>query len=117
MINCPEYNQPIETMCEECGIFYGEPELIVADLYNYQCRRQRCYKRQDHFKEVLYHFQGKEGKLVPPEVVEQIRTQIQDPATTNVAEIRNVIRKLKLTKCRTRVLYILRPNRRTTSIH
>lgn len=106
MRNCPECNQPIETMCEECGIFFGEPELIVTDLYNYQCRPQRCYRRHDHFKEVLYQFQGKEGKIVPPEVVEQIKAQIQDPAKANVAEIRSIIRKLKLTKYVENAFYI-----------
>ncbi len=73
---CPECGRPMEKVCEECGVFYDVPELIVTDLYNYKARPQRCYKKADHFKEVLYQFQGKEGKDIPPEVVEQVKERI-----------------------------------------
>lgn len=103
---CPECAQPLNGMCESCGIFYDEPELIVTDLYNYKAKPQRCYKREDHFKEVLYQLQGKEGKDVPKEILETVTNHLPDPLSTNVTEIRAVLRKLKLTKYVENVFYI-----------
>jgi hypothetical protein len=83
-------------MCEECGIHFGEPEYMVYDLYNYTARPQRCYRREDHFKEVLAQFQGNDGKELPVETLEQIRADLRDKQ--GVTEIKRVLRKLKLTK-------------------
>ena len=82
----------------ECGAFFDEPEYIVYDLYNYKSLPRRCYKREDHFKEVLAQFQGSEGKILPPEILDKIRAEIRDLSDTNVSEIRKILRKLCLTK-------------------
>lgn len=93
---CPECHQPMDKICEECGVTLDEPEYVVHDLYNYIARPHRCYKREDHFKEVLAQFQGNEGKVLPPELLNQIRDEIKDNEIT-LSEIRRVLRKLRLT--------------------
>lgn len=93
---CPECHQPMDKICEECGVTLDEPEYVVHDLYNYIARPHRCYKREDHFKEVLAQFQGNEGKVLPPELLNQIRDEIKDREIT-LSEIRRVLRKLRLT--------------------
>ena len=86
----------METMCEECGIFYDKPELIVTDLYNYQAKPQRFYNRQDHFKEVLGQFQGCEGKEIPMEIIEKIKNAV--PLQATAEDVKTAMRNLKLTK-------------------
>lgn len=93
---CPECHQPMDKICEDCGVTLDEPEYVVHDLYNYIARPHRCYKREDHFKEVLAQFQGNEGKVLPPELLNQIRDEIKDNEIT-LSEIRRVLRKLRLT--------------------
>ena len=68
--------ESMKEMCEECGVFYETQEFIVTDLSNFKIKHKRIYKRLDHFKEVLSQFQGKEGKEIPNEVVDKIRTNI-----------------------------------------
>ena len=93
-------------MCEECGISFDEPELIVTDLYNYVAKPQRFYKREDHFKEVLAQFQGREGKDITAETLEKIKAEVKDVSQTDVAEIKRILRKLKLTKYVENAFYI-----------
>jgi len=93
---CPECREPMETMCEECGIFYDKPELIVTDLYNYQAKPQRFYNRQDHFKEVLGQFQGCEGKEIQMEIMEKIKNAV--PLQATAEDVKTAMRNLKLTK-------------------
>lgn len=92
---CPECHQPMDKMCDECGISFDEPEFVVHDLYNYMPHSTRNYKREDHFKEVLNQFQGKEGKDLPPDVLERINVEHQKDTTV---PIKTVLRRLKLTK-------------------
>ena len=92
---CPECQQPMEKMCEECGIYLDEPDLVVYDLYNYAPYPARNYRREDHFKEVLNQFQGKEGKELSDELLAHISTEYnKNPQIP----IKTVLRKLKLTK-------------------
>ena len=104
---CPEYRKPMEKMCEECGCFFDVPELIVTDLYNYQAKPQRFYNRMDHFKEVLGQFQGREGKQIPPEILDQIKAEIPEPSEATAVDIKKAIRKLKLTKYMENFYYIM----------
>ena len=60
--------------CAECGVLFEVPEFVVTDLSNYKIRQQRVYKKGDHFKEVLSQFQGREGKHIPRETLEIIKT-------------------------------------------
>lgn len=96
MTTCPECRQPMFKVCEECGVYFDEPEYVVYDLYNYTARPQRCYRREDHFKEVLAQFQGNDGKDLPQELLEQVKSEIG--TKTGVTEIKRALRKLKQTK-------------------
>ena len=84
--------------CGDCCAFCDEPEYVVYDVYNYSARPQRCYRPQDHFKEVLAQFQGCEGKELPRQLLDQIKAEIKDVKNTNQTEIKQILRKLKLTK-------------------
>jgi len=106
MRNCPECNLPMEGMCEECGIRFDEQEFIVTDTYNYVAKPQRLYKREDHFKEVLAQFQGREGKDITAETLEKIKAEVKDVKKTDVAEIKRILRKLKMTKYVENAFYI-----------
>ena len=106
MRNCPECNLPMEGMREERGVPFEKPELIVTDLYNYVAKPQRFYKREDHFKEVLAQFQGREGKDITAETLEKVKAEVKDASQTDVAEIKRILRKLKLTKYVENAFYI-----------
>ena len=94
-------------MCEDCGIFYDEPEFIVTDLYNYIARPKRSYHRLDHFKEVLGQFQGREGKHIPPEILHQIKYELSVFDEVTAIDVKKAIRKLKLTRYMENFYYIL----------
>jgi len=96
----------MEGMREECGISFDQPELIVTDIYNYQAKPQRIYRREDHFKEVLAQFQGREGKDITPIIMERVRAEVENPAEIDVVEIKRILRKLKLTKYVGNAFYI-----------
>ena len=97
----------MEGMCAECGVSFDEPELIVTDLYNYRAKPQRVYSRLDHFKEVLGQFQGREGKNIPQEVIDEIRAEIDEPEEATGLDIKKALRKLKLNKYVENYSYIL----------
>ena len=94
-------------MCEDCGIFHDEPEFIVTDLYNYIARPKGSYHRLDHFKEVLGQFQGREGKTIPPEILHQIKNELSACNEATAADVKKVMRKLKLTKYMENFYFIL----------
>ncbi len=85
-------------MCEECGKPLKEPELIVTDLYYYAANPQRYYKIKAHFKEVLAQFQRRDGKDITTETMKNIKAEVKATSHTDVAEIKCVLLKLKLTK-------------------
>ena len=91
MMPCPACGETMSKMCYECGAFFDEPEYIVYDLYDYKALPRRCYKREDHFKEVLAQFQGSEGKHMPPEILDKIRDEIDVLSETTVIETRHIL--------------------------
>ena len=107
---CPHCRKPFSEnkMCEECGCFIEEQEFIVHDLYNYKALPQRAYHRLDHFKEVLGQFQGREGKTIPPEILDKIKYELPvfspypeglgPRGEVNAIVVKKAMRKLKLTK-------------------
>ena len=97
---CPECREPMSEngMCEDCGCFFEKQEFIVTDFYNYNARPKRSYNRLDHFKEVLGQFQGREGKTISPEILDQIRGALPDFTKATAIDVKNAIRKLRLTK-------------------
>ncbi len=94
-------------MCEECGCFSKQPEFVVTDLSHYNARPQRSYHRLDHFKEVLGQFQGREGKQIPPEILEQIKFELPIFSEVTTVHVKKAMRKLKLTKYMENFYYIL----------
>ena len=84
---CPECNKKMDEMCVDCGCFFDKPELVVTDLYNYQAKPLRFYNRLDHFKEVLGQFQGREGKHIPPEILEKIKNELPDSREATAEDI------------------------------
>lgn len=106
---CPVCNKPFpeNKTCQECGIFFEEPEFIVHDLYNYKARPLRSYHRLDHFKEVLGQFQGREGKTIPSEILHQIKSELPTLSEVTAIDVKKAMRKLKLTKYMENFYYIL----------
>ncbi len=106
---CPECHEPMSEneICEECGCFFEKQELVITDLSNYTTRPQRSHNRLDHFKEVLGQFQGREGKHIPPEILEQIKFELPVFSEVTVVHVKKAIRKLNLTKYMEIFYYIL----------
>ena len=40
----PECGKPIESMCDECGIFFERLEFEIGDLSSYNIKHKRDYK-------------------------------------------------------------------------
>ena len=97
-MNCPVCFQPMDKICYECGAFYDIQEYQVYDLYNYTPTTKRRYNRLDHFKEVLNQLQGKEGRVIPPDVIQTIKNEINNIPVGRCMTIKQALRKLKLTK-------------------
>ena len=97
----------MEEVCYECGVFYEKQEFVVTDLRNYKVKHKRIYKRLDHFMEVLCQFQGKEGKHIPPELLEGIKDNIaKDRDSITLLDIKQSLRRLKLNKYVENIHYI-----------
>ena len=73
---CQDCNKPMFKMCEDCGIFFEEPEYEVSDLSTFNVKHKRDYKKLDRFKEVLNQLQAKEDKTLPPEVLTIVRDNL-----------------------------------------
>ena len=99
-MSCPECHKPMSEneMCDECGCFFEKQEFAAYDLYNYHRRTKRVYHRLDHFKEVLNQFQGREGKHIPTETLEQIKAQITNPNEATALDVKAAMRRLRLTR-------------------
>jgi hypothetical protein len=108
----------INEQCYECGVFYEKQEFVVTDLRNYKVKHKRIYKRLDHFKEVLCQFQGKEGKHIPPELLERIKDNIaKDRDSITLLDIKQSLRRLKLNKYVENIHYIQRPRGHALALH
>jgi hypothetical protein len=106
---CPHCQKPFSEnkRREDCGCFIEEQEFIVNDLYNYNARPQRAYHRLDHFKEVLGQFQGREGKHIPLEILDNIKNELSVCNEVTATDVKKVMRKLKLTKYMENFYFIL----------
>ena len=109
------YNQ-IEScdVCTDCGAMkfilgcemtYKEEQENGERVINYS------YKRENHFNEWLSQFQAQEVTTIPPEVIEQLRSEFKKMKIKNVNEIthskvRSLLKKLKLNKYYEHVPYI-----------
>ena len=106
-------NEAIFT-CVECG--YQEFILIDSDKPSYKDPPREAsyfaYKRINHFNEWLAQFQAKESTEIPQEVfdlilVELKKERIIDTKKIKQTKIREILKKLKLTKFYEHVPHII----------
>ena len=101
-------------ICVDCGTM----KLILGCEMTYKEEQENCekiinysYKRENHFNEWLSQFQAQEVTTIPPEVIEQLRTEFKKMKIKTVNEIthtkvRSLLKKLKLNKYYEHVPYI-----------
>ena len=117
-------------VCMDCGCMdfvlgmemtYKEEQENTEKIINYS------YKRENHFNEWLSQFQAQEVTSIPPEVIEQLRTEFKKMKIKNVneithAKVRSLLKKLKLNKYYEHVPYIsnilngIQPKRMPTNL-
>jgi hypothetical protein len=100
--------------CSECG--YREYILIDSEKPSYKDPPREmsyyAYKKINHLNEWLAQFQAKETTEIPADVLEQIRSElrkerINDMSKLKVSKLKEVLKKLKLTRCYDHVAHIL----------
>ena len=101
-------------ICTDCGTM----KFILGCEMTYKEEQENCekiisysYKRENHFNEWLSQFQAQEVTTIPPEVIEQLRTEFKKMKIKAVSEIthtkvRTLLKKLKLNKYYEHVPYI-----------
>lgn len=103
-----------EYVCGECGsvryflseeLTYKEEQETSEKIINYS------YKRENHFNEWISQFQAQESTTIPPEVIQQLRTEFKKMKITKVSDItharvRALLKKLRLNKFYEHVPYI-----------
>ena len=117
---CPESNvfhftDTSDLVCDNCGMIlatliseeltYREEQETSEKIVNYS------YKRENHFNEWLSQFQAQETTTIPPEVMEQLRSELKKMKIKNLedithAKIRGLLKKLRLNKYYEHVPYI-----------
>jgi len=104
-----------EMVCSNCGvteyIVFGE-ELSYKDEQEMAGKAiSYSYKRENHFNEWISQFQAQETTTIPPEVIQQLRTEfkkmkIQKLNEITHAKVRSLLKKLRLNKYYEHVPYI-----------
>ena len=103
-----------DNVCGDCGqtkymmseeLSYKEEQETSEKMINYS------YKRENHFNEWISQFQAQESTTIPPEVIQQLRTEFKKLKIKKVAEIthakvRALLKKLRLNKYYEHVPYI-----------
>jgi hypothetical protein len=117
---CPDSNiihihDTSDLVCDGCGVVvaaliseeltYKEEQETSEKVINYS------YKRENHFNEWLSQFQAQEMTTIPPEVIEQLRTELKKIKIKNLedithAKVRGLLKKLRLNKYYEHVPYI-----------
>ena len=117
--NCPSCDKEMllnETFldCPSCG--YRDAILIDSEKPSYKDPPREmvyyAYKKINHFNEWLAQFQAKETTEIPISVLEQIRTElkkdhISDMAKLKTSKLKDVIKKLKLSKYYDHIPHVL----------
>jgi hypothetical protein len=102
-------------VCRDCGIAtqtltqeltYKEEQETSEKVMTYS------YKRENHFNEWISQFQAQETTTIPPEVIEQLRTELKKMKIKKLCEIthakvRGLLKKLRLNKYYEHVPYIV----------
>ena len=119
-LTCPDsniihYTQTADLVCDGCGLIvaraiseeltYKEEQETSEKIVNYS------YKRENHFNEWLSQFQAQETTTIPPEVMEQLRSELKKMKVKKVedithAKVRGLLKKLRLNKYYEHVPYI-----------
>ena len=119
-VNCPDsniihYQQTADLVCDGCGLIvaraiseeltYKEEQETSEKIVNYS------YKRENHFNEWLSQFQAQETTTIPPEVMDQLRSELKKMKVKKVedithAKVRGLLKKLRLNKYYEHVPYI-----------
>ena len=104
-----------DLVCDGCGIIiakamseeltYKEEQETSEKIINYS------YKRENHFNEWLSQFQAQEMTNIPPEVIDQLRSELKKMKIKKLedithAKIRALLKKLRLNKYYEHVPYI-----------
>jgi hypothetical protein len=118
--NCPDSNilhlhDTSDLVCDSCGfvissiisqeLTYREEQETSEKIVNYS------YKRENHFNEWLSQFQAQEMTCIPPEVLDQLRSELKKIKIKKLeeithAKIRSLLKKLRLNKYYEHVPYI-----------
>ena len=109
------FHNTSDLVCDGCGriveclisqeLTYKEEQETSEKVINYS------YKRENHFNEWLSQFQAQEMTNIPPEVIEQLRSELKKMKIKNLedithAKIRALLKKLRLNKYYEHVQYI-----------
>jgi hypothetical protein len=117
--NCPVCDSEMlfnETFldCPDCG--YRDYILVDSEKPSYKDPPREmsyyAYKKINHFNEWLAQFQAKETTDIPPAVLEQIRVELRKERITDMkklkaSKLKEVLKKLKLSRCYDHVAHIL----------
>jgi hypothetical protein len=100
--------------CPDCG--YRDYILVDSEKPSYKDPPREmsyyAYKKINHFNEWLAQFQAKETTEIPPAVLEQIRVELRKERITDMkklkaSKLKEVLKKLKLSRCYDHVAHIL----------
>jgi hypothetical protein len=103
-----------DSICRNCGIAtqimthemsYKEEQETSEKIISYS------YKRENHFNEWISQFQALETTSIPPEVIDQLRTELKKMKIKKLsdithAKVRGLLKKLRLNKYYEHVPYI-----------
>ena len=113
--NLVHFHDTSDLVCDSCGaiiatliseeLTYKEEQETSEKVVNYS------YKRENHFNEWLSQFQAQEMTTIPPEVIEQLRSELKKMKIKNLEDIthtkvRGLLKKLRLNKYYEHVPYI-----------
>lgn len=100
-------------VCGDCGVsvFLLGDELSYKEEQDIEKAVNYSYKRDNHFNEWLLQFQAQETTSIPPEVIEQLRSEFKKQKIKNIsdithAKVRALLKKLRLNKYYEHVPYI-----------
>lgn len=100
--------------CPDCG--YRDYILVDSEKPSYKDPPREmsyyAYKKINHFNEWLAQFQAKETTEIAPAVLEQIRAELRKERITDMkklkaSKLKEVLKKLKLSRCYDHVAHIL----------
>ena len=102
-------------VCTKCGLCEYYPVYVASYNHTMQPSRRKCiYKRSDNFKVILNQFFYGGKRVVPDDIMETIRSEIQDgtnilypyeiPLTIQILEC--ILKRNELTMCKDSIYFI-----------